>query len=220
MRVCLLDAWSGDDEALVNSHQVAVWTRDSLEAAGVAVAAIEGDVDRARVEAALAEPGCDGFAYFGHGRERCLYRQLDGDEVPVALIDEDNLPLVNTRWFHAFACLSGLGLGASAAAHRIGCYVGYAVKVNVGWSDDGLPDSLRALLIELVTCASRLLARGERSSDGLRRAVREASDALLTWWDEHPDEAEALPHGDQMALQHIASTLHARLTMHGTSVRE
>lgn len=220
MRVCILDAWAGGDEALTNSHQVALWSEATLREHGVAVATIAGDaVTRTRVEAALATPDHDGFAYFGHGAERCLFRTLDATHAPVALVDDANLSPLGERWFHAFACLSGRGLGISTTAEAVGCYVGYAVKVNVGWTDEALTDPLRPLLIALTTCATRLLASGERSRDALRRAVREVSDALVAWLDEHPEEAEALPHGEQLALYQLANTLHERMTVAGASVR-
>lgn len=221
MKFCVLDAWVEGDAALANSHRVAQWSCEALKRIGASVEFIEADaVTRARVDAAFEDPGAGGYLYCGHGAEWCLFRGLDASGGIAPLVDAENVAAVGGRWMHAFACLSGSALREAAASSGVACYAGYGVKVNVEWTDETLPDSLRPLLETLTTLTSVALAKGERSRGALRRAVRDASDALLTWWDQHPDEADRLPPAESMALQHLASLLHRRLEVAGAAVVE
>ncbi len=219
MRVCVFDAWSPDDEALVNSHWVAARTALRLShnaAAGVEVIEAEA-VDQSRVAAEFARPH-EGFAYFGHGQEHVLYRERDARRRPVPILDAEGVHLIGDRWFHAFACLSGHTLCHDAARANVGAYLGYRVTVNVTWELDAWPDELVPLLDDLVTVATLEVARGERSRGALRHRVRAASDRMVEWLDLHDDACAAIPWIDIAGLHQLASLLHMQMEFEGAAV--
>ncbi|NJK32238.1 MAG: hypothetical protein HC927_07425 [Deltaproteobacteria bacterium] len=143
MKIAILDAWSEEDPALVNSHWVAEQTRDVLLRHGFDVEVIADELDRATVRQQFDAPH-DGFAYFGHGRDHVLYRDLGENGRPIALVDADDVSLIGDRWMHAFACLSGNTLCFHAADAGIAAYFGLAsFAVNVEWEISGSPEQLR-----------------------------------------------------------------------------
>lgn len=220
MKVCLLDAWSPGDPALVNSHWVAERTLDVLLRAhpDAAIELVAGDfVDAAAVETALSQPH-EGFAYFGHGREHLLYRQRDQSGAPVSLFGLQNVGRLGARWFHAFACLSGDTLCRDAARAGAAAYLGYRVPVVVEWEVSRLPDELLALLEDLVTVATILLASGQRAREVIRRRVRDASDRLLEWLDTNEEASAPIAWIELTGLQMLANLLHRKLELEGTAV--
>ncbi len=216
MMICIFDAWDPLDLALVNSHWVASQTSLALIREGHAVEILEQDaVDPDRVLEALCQD-YGGFAYFGHGRGHLLYRQKDPFEQPIPLVGGDQARLIGERWFHAFACLSGRELSKAAAAAGVAAYLGYREVVVVEWEVDRLPDEARALLAELVTTATLLLARGERSRDTLRRGVRDISNRVIEWASNHADPL--FPWQELWGIQEIAVRLHRDLVFEGATV--
>lgn len=222
MKFCVLDAWNADDPALINSHWVAERTAVALEREfrGAAIAVVAGDeVDAARVTSELEAPHL-GFAYFGHGSQRALYRTRDASGRPVPLVGPEQLGLLRDRWFHAFACLSGDSLCHDAAHAGAAAYLGYAVPVVVEWEDASLPDELRVLLERLVTAATLQLAHGERSRSRIRELVRAASDELVAWLEVHDEAYVSLDLRQILGLYALASLLHRELVLEGRAVRE
>jgi|GEM_PF-3263343 len=228
MKVCILDAWSSEDAALVNSHWVAVKTEASLRRMfkAVDITVMSGPaVDRGCAEARLAESH-DGFAYFGHGREHVLYRCTDDSNPdlprekrePIPIVGLEQITLLGPRWFHAFACLSGTSLCTHAANAGVSAYLGYCVKVNVTWDPAILPEELRQLLEELVTAATLQLVSGERSRVAIRRQVRHISDRLLDWVDTNEGACKSIPWIELTALQMLANQLHQKLELEGVAV--
>jgi hypothetical protein len=228
MKVCILDAWSSEDAALVNSHWVAERTAAVLRRVFVnaEVTVMSGDtVDRAFAEAQFAE-NHDGFAYFGHGRENVLYRCTDDSNpdlprekrLPIPILGIEQIALLGPRWFHAFACLSGNSLCKHAANAGVAAYLGYNVKVNVTWDPSELPEELRQLLQELVTVATTCLASGERSRSTIRRRVKEVSDRLIDWVDRNEEACQPINWIDLTALYMLANQLHEKLELQGVAV--
>lgn len=219
MRVCVFDAWSPDDEALVNSHWVAARTALRLSRSAEArVEVIEAEaVDKTRVEAEFARRH-EGFVYFGHGQEPVLYRERDERRRPVSILDAASVHLIGDRWFHAFACLSGHTLCHDAARANVGAYLGYRVTVNVTWELASLPDELVPLIEELVTVTTLEIARGERSRSALRRRVRAVSDRMVEWLDVHDEACATIPWIDIAGLYQLANLLHMQLEFEGVAV--
>lgn len=216
MRLCILDAWDADDVALVNSHWVAERTAEALRRRFVdaEVGVVAGDeIDAARVAAEM-QRDCDGFVYFGHGREHGLYRH------GALLLGRENVRLLRGRWLHAFACLSGDTLCYDAADAGASAYLGYRVPVIVEWDVSSLPEELCALLEALVTAATLELACGERSRRTLRARVRAASERLTEWLDLHVETYASLSLATIMGLYTLASLLHRELVLEGAAVRD
>jgi hypothetical protein len=219
MKICLVDAWSPEDAALVNSHWVAERTHTALRQAHAeaTLEMISGDeVDAAAVDVALSSSH-EGFVYFGHGREDLLYRR-DAAGEPIPLFGSTHLARLGARWFHAFACRSGLTLCRDAASAGAAAYLGYCVEVVVEWEVSRLPPELIALLEDLVTVATLLLASGERSRVALRRRVRDASDRLLEWLDTNEEASRSVHLNELMGLHMLANQLHETLALEGTAV--
>lgn len=207
MTVCIIDVWSTEDPALMNSHWVAERTAEVFERAVPQIDYVivgGSDVDAESIAAALACPH-HGFAYFGQGCADSLFREPDYFRRPIVLIGRSQLDQLTARWFHAFACLSGQTLCRAAAETGAAAYLGYVDAVNVEWNASLLPHDLRVLLADLVTVATLQLATGERSRDALRRRVRAAADRLIdrlcAYDDAVYDGAAALPLADRMGLQ-------------------
>lgn len=96
-------------------------------------------------------------------------------------------------------------------------YLGYDWPVTVEFEPEALPDDLRALLSDLVTEATVLLARGERDAAMIRARVRRASNRLCAWLTE--SEHLEIPWHAHAALSLLAHTLHARMELRGVDVR-
>lgn len=219
MKFCIFDAWNFGDSALQNSHWVAHKTKQALEtsipACKVDILGGEG-VTHTSVCQALAE-SFDGYMYFGHGRANLLYRSRDATGTPVAILESQDVGRIGARWFHAFACLSGQSLGNAAAQAGAAAYLGYNVLLIVEWDVPELPPELESILGKLATTASALLARGERSRTQIRRQIRDVSEELLGWLEDHAG-AFSLPLGTHMGLHQLANILHQKLELHGTAV--
>lgn len=228
MKLCILDAWGSDDKALVNSHWVAEHTAIALQNAFPTLILTTKSgyiVDKACVETELAAEH-EGFAYFGHGQDTVLYRIKDGsnpvlrekDWPPIPIFEITHLPSVGQRWFHAFACLSGNALSKAAPQAGVGAYLGYSIKVVVEWEPNALPEDLRLLLENLITVATLLLARGERARGVIRKSVKNASDELLEWLDEHEENVRHIHWKDLTGLKMLAFGLHQSLELEGLDV--
>jgi hypothetical protein len=225
LSICLIDAWRPGDPALANSHWIAEQTAHALGHAlpHEPLTILENAlVDRSTVEAALTVRH-DGYAYFGHGRDHLLYRDKDesrrdpdGNPLPIPLIDRTNVRLIGARWFHAFACLTGMTLCHDAADASVAAYLGYHDAVIVEWDIPELPDELRALLAELVTTATLQLASGERSQSTIYRHVRDASNRLIDWYDQHQDDL-SISERAIVGLHAFANQLYKRLVLKGTA---
>lgn len=219
MKLCLIDAFRQDDPALVNSHWVAERTASALrERHGAEIESLSGEeVFPASVMAVLGRT-VDGYAYFGHGREHVLYRDKDSAGEPVALLDVEGARRIGPRWFHAFACWSGVTLGPEAAKSGAAAYLGYRVPVVVEWDIEDIPAELGRLLQELVTVATLALAAGQRSRSAIRREARAISDRVLEWMDVHWEECASMPWIQNAGIQKLANLLHVDLMLEGSSV--
>lgn len=219
MKVCLIDAFHPNDPALVNSHWVAERTASFLRTKWSAqVELLAGDdAHAASVGSALEQP-FEGYAYFGHGRQHVLYRDKTAFGEPVPLVGSAQISLLGARWFHAFACLSGVSLCPAAANAGASAYLGYRVQVVVEWDIQNLPEELVRLLEELVTVATLALAEGYRSRDTIRRKVRDVSDRFLDWMDVNADACSSLPWIQNAGLQKLANLLHQDLVLEGVAV--
>lgn len=181
MKVAIFDADDPNDAALVNSHWVAEQTIARLGASvGRSVRGTE--VTRAAMEQSLADEAITGVVYFGHGNNVELV--ANGS----AVLDRDNLAQARGTWIHAFACMAGNDLAASAKEEGVDAFLGYSARVRVEWDVADLPSELRALLQRLVTVATERLHDGERSTKALRNSVRDAYDDLVAWLDDHAEE--------------------------------
>lgn len=223
MTLCILDAWNAEDSALINSHWVAERTAVALrrEFPDVAIEVVAGDeVDATRVSVELERPYYLGFAYFGHGSQRALYRARDAERRPVPLVGINQLGLLKDRWFHAFACLSGDSLCHEAAHAGAAAYLGYRVTVILEWEESSLPEALRDVLATLVTVATLQLAHGDRSRASIRRRVRAASDQLVEWLEVHAEACAALHWWEVAGLYALASLLHREMVLEGRTVLE
>lgn len=219
MKVCVLDAWSPDDPALADSHWIAERSADALRRRipDVELSIVTGELDTAQVEAELTGVH-DGFAYFGHGRERVLFLRCDGSGRPIALLGVEQVEHLRGRWFHAFACWSGTSLCWEAAHAGAAAYLGYELPVNLSFERSALPDEVLRLLEDLVTTATLHLAGGERSRNIIRGHVRAASDRLMEWLDTHDDVCFSIDWTELAALHSFAQLLHRRLELQGTDV--
>lgn len=220
LQVCIFDAWhpeGGDpDDPLINSHWIALETIARLREADLGVEHVSGaSFDRADVRAAVADGAYAGFMYFGHGREHVLYRDTQGPQQrPIPLLAIEDLLAIRRRFFVAFACLSGQELGMAAPSAGVGAYLGYRVPISVNWTLERLPADLVAMLSDLTTQGSCLVATGERSRSVVRARVRELSDRIL----DHLDR-ESLEHdADQWGLVLLATSLHRDLVLEGVDV--
>ncbi len=163
-----------DDEALTNSSQVARWTASHASKPRTLTGA---DATRAALEAHIGDVG--GVAFFGHGDHDRLF---DADRPPgeagPALLDSDNVSILKGRWFHAFACMSGLHLGELARSNGAAVYVGYRQNLNVSFPSV-LPERVQEAFIRVVTSTTFALADGVRNAAELQRAASRAADALV-----------------------------------------
>lgn len=221
MRVCVLDAWSPELSGSAESHWIAERTIEALQTKllGAEVVVVAGDLDAAQVTDAMMGPH-EGLAYFGHGRERVLYLRLDHTRdppAPLPLLDAQQIHLLRGRWFHAFACLSGHSLSWDALRAGVSAYLGYDRPITVEFDPEALPAELLALLSELATEATLLLACGERDAKVIRARVRSASDRLCAWLT--AVERVEIPWHAHAALSLLAHTLHARMELRGVDVR-
>jgi len=218
--VRVFDAWDANDPALVNSHQVALWTVQSLGDATVREAA---DVTATTVAQDLADERHVGFVCCGHGSDRALWSvgELAGRE---AVLDTHSLGAIGPRWFHAFACLSGNGLAVTAPREKVGAYAGYNVKVVVEFTVGALPEGLEPLLVAAVTATTHALARGFREQQTIDcqaviKDVRASSRRLRAWLLAHQRTClRMMSEPEWVGLQTLATLLHASLELHGTQV--
>ena len=215
MKLCIFDAWDAADDALGNSHWVAERTADALrrELPDVTLEVVIGDeLDGPRVLTELGRPHL-GFAYFGHGDERVLYR-VKGEP----LLGPEQVVLLKDRWLHAFACLSGHSLCHDAAHAGAAAFLGYRVTVVLEWEESTLPDALRDLLATLVTVATLQLAHGEYSRKVILGRVRAASDQLVDWLDVHSEVYPLLEWWHIAGMHTLASLLYVYLEIQGSAV--
>lgn len=219
MTVRVFDAWDPNDPALVNSHQVALWTVQRLGGATVREAA---DVTAANVARDLADGSHEGFVFCGHGSDRALWGV--GTHEREAVFDTHSLEAIGARWFHAFACLSGNGLAVTAPRENVGVYAGYNVKVVVEFTIGALPEGLEPLLVDAVTATTRALASSTRDRPTVERRtvvrdVRVASRRLRAWLLAHQRQClQLMSEPEWVGLQTLATLLHASLELHGTQV--
>ncbi|MCA9682545.1 MAG: hypothetical protein KC457_10150, partial [Myxococcales bacterium] len=116
----------------------------------------------------------------------------------------------------AFACLSGNTLAFDALNLDVAAYLGYNIAVNLEWDPSVLPPEVAATLRDLVTTATVMLARGERSRSAIGRAVREAANRLLEAANAHRGQLELREH---MGLAALANLLHQDMQLQGTEVQ-
>ncbi len=168
-----------DDEALWNSRWVA---HQTLARVGQPAVLLEGNqAVRASLESALVDPEVRGVALFSHGRPHAVFG-VDG----LAAFDATNLPLVESKWVHAFACLTGHELARCATDTDI--FVGYEAALIVNWCPTDLPHELEVRLARLVTETTVAIFEGIRDQRELRRRANAAAEDLAAWIsDNDPD---------------------------------
>jgi hypothetical protein len=194
--------WRPDDPALWNSHWVAQRTLGRVREPAHLIER-EAAV-RATLETALSEPTIEGVALFGHGRPHAVF----GADRAEAL-DAANLRLVDAKWVHAFACLTGQELARSAVAADI--FVGYRVALIVEWSVDELPVPLADKLAALVTSTTAALFEGERTPAELRSRAEVAAEDVAGWLFDNAPEGH-------MGIHILAEQLVDRMVIGGRRV--
>lgn len=163
----------------------------------VATAVLDGDAaTRGVLEQTLTE-AVRGFAFFGHGDEE----RLHGADGPV--LDIHNIGRLKGRWVHAFACRAGTDLASAAAMAGVSCFVGYESSLIVEWDPDEIPTAVRPAFAQLVTQTTLELARGVHDADAIGAALFEVQAAVISWCDEHPDEAGGLEITAQQLLTRL-----------------
>ncbi len=96
-------------------------------------------------------------------------------------LDAENLSLLDGRWGHAVACHAGTELAAQAYAHGAVCFVGYRGALIVEWNPNAIPEAVRPLFVQLVTCTTRNLVEGVRDTRTLRARVSRIADDIVSW---------------------------------------
>lgn len=194
-----------DDDALVRTRWIADRTYEEIENC---VPLFDDRATRADLHEAMTDQNDDGSAsisglvLFSHGRRAHLGRQADGrpsaqDDAIMGVdgpaLDADNLSLLTGRWGHAVACHAGTELAAQAYVHGAVCFVGYSGALIVEWNPDAIPEEIRPLFVQLVTCTTRNLMEGVRDERTLRARVSRIADDIVSWClDQHEGETGAI----------------------------
>ncbi|MEZ4389750.1 MAG: hypothetical protein R3A48_01540 [Polyangiales bacterium] len=186
MSAWLLIAPSRDDDAaLAATRWISEVTRERATPAPRALLgheAVRGGME----EMLRADPSLRGVAFFGHGAEDRLF---GADRAPGApgpsRLDAQNVALLDGRWVHAFACLSGLSLARRAARAGAEIFVGYRRPLDAGWS---APPSAPTSFADVVTSTTLALLQGQRDERELRANVSRAVDVFFEDLESVPDD--------------------------------
>jgi len=122
---------------------------------------------------ALLRQTTDGLIFVGHGSETAA---LGRQKQPV--LDAENVSLVQDRWVHSIACLTGMRLAWQAVDTGTTCFVGYEHRLVPEFEPATLQPAVRSALHRLVTSTSVLLNGGETEPTAIAQAADVARRAI------------------------------------------
>lgn len=178
-----------DDDTLQRTAWIA--TQHTRLAVEHPATLLGGAATRGGLERHVRDRGApSGIAFFGHGAADRLF---DADRPPgssePALLDAQNLHLVEGAWVHAFACLAGVRLGELAIDAGVQCFVGYNRALDAGWQ---IPPPAEEPFRALVTALTLALLQGVREERALRARVSEQADTFVAALEPLPDDTPGL----------------------------